>query len=94
MPSSITILSPRPNSTVPRAFTARGGWEYGTTPTIIVELKNSTETVVATGTTTVDASGGWTSSFDVSEDYSDASITATIVGTAVTASVGGITVSE
>jgi hypothetical protein len=67
---------------------------YGSTPTITVVLKDSSGAVVSTGNTTVDAGGAWASDFNVSQDYSNASLLATIDGTAYDYLVSGLTVSD
>jgi hypothetical protein len=88
----ILIQTPRPSSTVGQLFNARGSWTYSSTPGITCVLKDSSGTVVATGTTTVGDAGSWSSAFSVSQGYTDATVTATIDGTEITASSTGITV--
>jgi hypothetical protein len=94
MAANIAITSPSPNSRVPRSFISTGTWQAASIPSITVVLKDSFGSVVATGVTSVAFDHSWSSSFLVSQDYSNATISATITGSTISDAVSGITVSD
>jgi hypothetical protein len=90
---TIEIELPPAGGTVNQSFVASGTWTNGARiPLITVILQDSSGTTVATGSTTADPGGTWTSSFTLSQGYTDATLVASYDGTPAVDSHGGITV--
>jgi hypothetical protein len=90
---SIFILIPTAGSSVDSPFTASGTYQSDDPfQSVSVVLKDSGGAVVATGMPVTAAGGNWSGRLYPSQGYTGATVEATLVGTAASASVGSITV--
>ncbi len=90
---SISVTAPSPGATVGRPFTASGAYVSNSPfPSVSVVLKDSSGTVVATGSPVTVGNNQWSAPIAPTQAYTNASVYAELVGEGANDSVGNITV--